>query len=172
MEAKQQDIIRARKFRMAKYLLEDFLSGKNEIRKMGFFLIALGILYVFSTLVFSASNYPFAFLTIGCGFVLLYWNAVSDWKKGIELETGMSIFFLLPVLEFLFIGSPEKLIPGLGEYRNIRFINIFTLLNDISPFVYAVLKVFIIYPFVRMLFLKKKINGLSPEFKTAIGWKS
>ncbi|MEZ4981146.1 MAG: hypothetical protein R2769_06070 [Saprospiraceae bacterium] len=109
MKSEDEELVKSRKIRMAKYVLEDFEEGNQKIKKVGFFTIGLGLLYLATSTLFKPDNYWAAFYTLGTGGLLLYLNERTNWKKGNQVEIGLISFALLPVLEFFLLDRLKNL---------------------------------------------------------------
>ena len=78
-------------------------------------------------------------------------------------------YLCIVFLEYLFFGLPSSLIPGLGEVGNYKYVNIVTLANDFTPFLYYVLKFSLSFLFIYVVSTAQKVNALPKDIKLALG---
>ncbi len=160
-----------REQRKVKYLYEDFLSGKNQLKvASGISFMTFAFLLV-SSLGLKAASYPHCFfaLLLGIGFLMAF--QYINWQKKSMIVMVFGIYIASAILMLVIFQLPDRFVPGFGEFeqvtqsvynrppavQKVKVVNFLTVLNDLSPFAYLGILLALITPFVKML---KYMNGL------------
>ena len=74
-----------------------------------------------------------------------------------------------PLLEYLIFGLPSQLIPGFGEFGGTKIIHFITLINDFSPLIYILVKIFLAAIFFKVIYMNGKVKNISKNVKMELG---
>ena len=164
-------VIKDRNLRNAKYIFQDFLESIEQIKTVGYIHILFGGLLLLSYFIFGGNSWSQAILSLFVGVVLFQLSTSSSLKQRSTIILIATVYLLVVISEFLLLGLPDKLIPHLGEFESVKFINIVTIANDLTPVLYFGIKLALVYYFVKVLFSEKKVSQLSSEMKMKVGYK-
>ncbi len=159
---------RERRLRNSRYIYEDFVDASKKLKTLGVAYTLIGLIYGGTVLVLQADSLFHALISIIVGGLFFFLAGLVDWHRRFHILAGLVIGLVLIAAEFMLLGYPDRLVPGFGEFRGRKFINIGTILNDFSPIFYFVLKLGLLYPFVLMLNQYKKVQQIPEEVKKAL----
>lgn len=162
-------ILKERKIREAKYLYEDFTDSIGKINRAGFILIGLGALWaVLNIMMIGALPYH-AIVSVLTGIGIIVLKRLFDFKEQQILIIASVGFLVLIILEFLAFGLPNRLLPGLGETRTTKLINVITVVNDFSPVLYYGIKIGLSFFLFKAIYLGTQVSKLSTDLKRHLG---
>lgn len=165
----KEEKLKQRKIRNGKYVYEDYLESINKTKIIGYVCLLFGAFYLLSTLFLGGTSLPHSIVSILIGLFILVGQRIVSYEESsvvILIACGY-IFFTL--MEYFLFGLPNRLIPGLGEFRDRKLVNIITLANDVSPLIYFGVKFTMSYLLFKVIFMDRKVKELSKDVKDAIG---
>ena len=186
MEREQAKMIRERKIRQARYLLEDFKQGIQKLKRSSLGFIILGFLWIIPAYFGGVGNYGHVLASLGVGIGLFFLaDSQIEWQETRNIIIGIIAFLSAILLEFILLGIPYRIIPiemaspqvlqmidAIGNSKVGLFGSIILALNYISPSLYFLLKICLVAPFFIALYYKTKIDRLSDVVKHQAGIKS
>jgi len=129
-----------REVRNAKFLQEDLNESVIKCNYVGYLSIGLGIIWMISNLVFNTGINPLHIINVIVGIGIIVFIKIMDMRNRSIVGIIFIIFLAILIVNYFMFGTPNRLIPNLGETRTRKWINIVTVINDLSPIVYYFLQ--------------------------------
>ena len=162
-------VAKERKIREAKYLYEDFTDSIRKINRAAYILIGLGVLWIVLNITMISFIPSHGVVSVLSGIAILVLKGVFDFKEQQILSIASVGFLVLTILEYLTLGLPSRLLPGLGETNTHKLVNIITLVNDFSPLLYYAVKIGLSFFLFKALYLGTQVSKLSTDLKRHLG---
>jgi hypothetical protein len=167
----QDQLRQERKIKQARYLLEDFQDATKKFGTVGIVTILLGGILLLSSLIFGANSIPQGMLSIIIGGAIFVLSPKIEWFRTMNLYSAVGIYLAIVLAEFFILGLPDRIIPGLGETARRKAVNVITLANDITPWLYIGIKATLVYPTLMALNYRNKMESISSVIKQKVGIK-
>ncbi|MEO0735034.1 MAG: hypothetical protein AAFZ52_19505, partial [Bacteroidota bacterium] len=132
--------------------VEDFDDAVLDLRKVGIVFCLLAAVMGFS-LLWEAKNHFHLGLSLVSGGAL-FLAARVDYLKGPALTALTAIYPAAILLEYLYLGLPDLLVPLLNaeEWRGFP-----VFVNELTPHLYYLVKVATIFYVVRLWYYQRKV---------------
>lgn len=133
----EEEKVRQRARRKQRYLLEDFAEASGRARYVGHGNVALGALWMAVGIMFFGrfgSSLPLATVVLGVALAIAL-PRVNFRRPQVALSVGASYAGIVLASAAL-LGLPGRLFGALGESAGRKWVNVATLLNDLTPLLY------------------------------------
>ncbi|MCB0636103.1 MAG: hypothetical protein KDC54_05775 [Lewinella sp.] len=156
----QENIRQERERVFARHKVEDYHEAivKLDVTVMG--LVFLTAVMLISHL-FGQDNFFFGAGSIALAIGVYLSKRRVNWAESRNILIAAGAYLLITGLEPLYLGFPEPVLPLSGEHVTARG-GVVQLFNGVSPYIYWMIKVALVYPFI-MLFIARRLVDALPD---------